>query len=77
MSDQSDRPAGSTGGCGCQGAGPILTDFMKRMAPDEQVRQHFRTARIEFLKGLRAIIDQRIDDLSKSQQPKGSKIVVE
>lgn len=63
-------------GCACMGAGPTLTEVFRRMGPSEPVRQHFQNARIEFLKGIRALIDERIADLSKAEQ-KGAKIVVE
>jgi hypothetical protein len=76
MENQSDRPAG-TGGCGCQGTGPILTDFIRKMGPSDDVKQHFRNARVEILKGLRAMLDEKIECLSRAAQAKGSKIVVE
>ncbi|HET8924588.1 MAG TPA: hypothetical protein VFN26_16515 [Candidatus Acidoferrum sp.] len=40
------------------------------------VREHFTNSRIEFLKGIRAIIDSRIEHLSKASQ-RGTKIAVE
>lgn len=40
------------------------------------VKQHFTNSRIEFLKGIRAIIDSRIEHLSGAAQP-GTKIAVE
>lgn len=40
------------------------------------VQQHFNNSRIEFLKGLRAIIDNRIQHLSSASQ-RGTKIAVE
>lgn len=63
--------------CGCMGAGPMISDMLRRLGPDEEVRQHFRNARIEFLKGIREMIDRRIGELSKQTQQKGSKVVVE
>ena len=42
----------------------------------DQVREHFNNSRIEFLKGIRAIIDHRIEQLSKTPQH-GTKIAVE
>ena len=42
-----------------------------------QVREHFQNSRIEFLKGLRAIIDSRIEHLSQTGQQHGTKIAVE
>jgi hypothetical protein len=41
-----------------------------------QVREHFTNSRIEFLKGIRAIIDSRIEHLSQTGQ-RGTKIAVE
>jgi hypothetical protein len=64
-------------GCACMGAGPVFTDMLRRLGPDEEVRQHFRNARIEFLKGIREMIDKRIGELSKQTQQKGAKVVVE
>ena len=40
------------------------------------VREHFTNSRIEFLKGIRAIIDSRIEHLSRGGQ-RGTKIAVE
>jgi hypothetical protein len=41
-----------------------------------EVREHFTNSRIEFLKGIRAVIDSRIEQLSKTSQH-GTKIAVE
>ncbi len=41
-----------------------------------EVREHFANSRIEFLKGIRAIIDRRIAHLSTAAQH-GTKIAVE
>jgi hypothetical protein len=44
----------------------------------EKTREHFRTARIEFLKGLRNLLDERIESLSKeTPAQKGAKISVD
>jgi hypothetical protein len=40
------------------------------------VREHFTKSRIEFLKGIRAVIDSRIEHLSNTGQ-RGTKIAVE
>jgi hypothetical protein len=42
-----------------------------------EVRQHFTNSRIEFLKGIRAVIDSRIEHLSKTTSTQGTKIAVE
>ncbi len=61
--------------CLCQGAGPALTEFLRRLGPPEEAREHFETARMEVLKGLRALIDARIQHFSKARS-KGEKIEV-
>ena len=43
----------------------------------EATRDHFRSSRIEFLKGVRSILDQRIDHLSRHVEPKGTHVTVE
>ena len=67
---QASRP------CLCQGAGPALSDLMRRLGPPAEARRHFDTARLEFLKGLRALLDARIARCSKARA-KGEKIKVE
>ena len=62
--------------CLCQGAGPALTEFLRRLGPPGEARQHFETARLEILKGLRAILDARIEQVAKTGR-KGKKIAVE
>jgi hypothetical protein len=42
----------------------------------EATRDHFRNSRVEFLKGLRSILDQRIAYLSR-EETKGTKVTVE
>ncbi|MEO8025324.1 MAG: hypothetical protein ABI823_02565 [Bryobacteraceae bacterium] len=64
------------GNCVCGGAGPSLSDFLRSLGPSASVREHFDKSRIEFLKGLRAIIDNRIAEMSKAE-PKGTKVNVE
>ena len=62
--------------CLCMGTGPALSDLLRRLGPPEQARRHFETARLELLKGLRAILDARIEQVSKRGR-KGEKIEVE
>jgi hypothetical protein len=40
-------------------------------------RDHFRNSRIEFLKGLRSLIDERIERLSRHAEPKGTSVPVD
>jgi hypothetical protein len=55
----------------CTTALPIL----ERMWSDA-TRDHFRNSRIEFLKGIRSLIDDRIAHLSR-EETKGTHVVVE
>lgn len=75
-----EETAGATqasGCCGCAGVGPMVSEFFRRFGPPEGARHHFQQARIEFLKGIRAVIDQRINDLSRSAPSKGTHVTVE
>jgi hypothetical protein len=64
------------GPCLCEGAGPALSDLLRRLGPPEPARRHFQAARVELLKGLRALIDARLERLSRPAR-KGEKIEVE
>lgn len=77
MSEQSTQQnAGQSGAyerCLCREVVDQMRDFL---GVSPQVREHFTNSRIEFLKGIRAIIDSRIEQLSKTS-PAGTKIAVE
>jgi len=62
--------------CVCRGAGPVLSELLERLAPPAAARGHFETARVEFLKGLRALLDARIEQGSRPRA-KGERISVE
>lgn len=53
-----------------------LKQFLRSLEPSPEVIEHFRNARIEMLKGVRQIIDNRIEHLSRPGH-RGRKIVVE
>jgi hypothetical protein len=74
MKKNTKSAAGGT--CACQGVGPAMTELLQRLAPPEEVRRHFDAARVEFLKGLRALIDARIEGLTKPKA-RGQAIKVE
>ncbi len=61
------------GRCLCR---EVLDQFRENFGISENVREHFTTSRIEFLKGIRAVIDNRIESLGKAGQ-RGTKIAVE
>lgn len=64
--------------CWCEGLGEEFSRMASRLGPSEEVQGHFRTARMEFLKGLRAMIDERIEKASRAQQAsKGSTITID
>jgi hypothetical protein len=54
----------------------LLDQFRIRLGVSPQVRQHFVNSRIEFLKAIREVINDRIEHLSKKAEP-GAKIPVE
>ena len=55
----------------CETAIPMLEKCWS-----EATRDHFRNSRVEFLKGIRSLIDDRIAHLSK-EEPKGTHVTVE
>jgi len=56
----------------CQTAIPLVEKLWS-----EATRDHFRNSRLEFLKGLRSLIDDRIAYLSREAEPKGTHVTVE
>jgi hypothetical protein len=87
MSDSAEQTTSErSGGCGtggqclCAGAGPAVTGavshMMRQYGPSEPVRRHFSQARLEILKGLRALLDQRIEEIQKPPS-RGSKVTVD
>jgi hypothetical protein len=65
------RPAAET--CLCREAQRLVAQIFRLPEP---TRQHLRNSRIEFLKAVRSLIDERIAQLSRAES-KGSKVVVE
>ena len=54
----------------------IVNQFREIFSVSPKVQEHFTNSRIEFLKGIRAVIDSRIEHLSNTGQH-GTKIAVE
>ena len=73
MSESGTKPGCD---CGCMGAGPALTDFLRRVGPSDAVSQHFRNAHLEMMKGLRTFLDEQIEKRSKPPSH-GTRITVE
>ncbi len=55
----------------------IVDQMRDCLGVSPEVRQHFANSRIEFLKAIRTLLDQRIERLSRSSTPTGSHITVE
>jgi len=56
----------------CQVARPFLRNLWS-----DATKNHFRNSRVEFLKGMRSLLDERIDRLSGRDQQKGQHVTVE
>ena len=77
MKTKNKRTSGRTSGpCLCRETGELLCELLRRLGPPEPARRHFDAARLEFLKGLRAVLDARIAQVSK-RGARGEKINVE
>lgn len=70
-----ENTSGAAPRSGCVVCGTIVP-MLDRMWT-EATRDHFRNARVEFLKGIRSLIDNRIERLSKVEPKGGTRVVVE
>ncbi len=43
----------------------------------DATKDHFRNSRVEFLKGIRSLIDDRIEHLTRNEESKGTHVPVE
>ena len=62
--------------CYCMDAREMLSRVTEVFGIPEDVSDHFRQARIEVLKGIRGILDHRIERLSRMNR-KGTRVTVE
>ncbi len=70
--EQNNTTAGAHAGCFvCETALP----FLRNIVP-EDTRRHLRNARIEFLKGVRTLIDHKIGHLA-GQEARGTHVPVD
>jgi hypothetical protein len=70
--DENLTAAAPRGGCFlCNVVLPMIDQMWSQMTND-----HFRNARVEFLKGIRALVDKNIDALTRHES-KGTRVVVE
>jgi hypothetical protein len=65
-----------SGECLCMGAGPQATAVLKSLTLGPAT-EHFRNSRIEFLKGLRSLLDSRIEKLQRRESRKGTSVPVD
>jgi len=70
---QTASPSAKQERCVCR---EVMDHFREAFGVPPEVREHFNNSRIEFLKGIRAIIDSRIEQLSRPSTH-GTKIAVE
>jgi hypothetical protein len=64
------------GECLCMGAGPQATAILKSITMGGAT-EHFKKSRIEFLKGLRSLLDSRIEKLQTKEKPRGTSVPVD
>jgi len=72
MSEETEHAQGH---CICCEATSAIRKFFRARCASDQVSEHFRQSRIEFLKGIRTLLDERIEHLGRPR--KGTRVVVE
>ena len=76
MNEQTAQTHQASGCIFCE-ASDHMRKFFRNVGPSEEVSNHFRQSRVEFLKGIRRIIDERIERVNKGGAPRGTHVVVE
>ena len=75
MSDQPSAPPTATERCVCREVADHLRELLQPRS--EAAREHFRNSRLELLKAVRTLIDERIEHLSATAPAPGAKVPVE
>jgi len=75
MSENDSQKTAESQNCLCMGMGPQITEMARHLVPGS-TREHFRNARVEVLKGIRTLIDRRIEQLTRTTA-KGTPISVD
>jgi len=70
----SEQQAGARDRCVCE---QVIGHIQDALGVSSEVRQHLMNSRIEFLKAVRAVLDERIERLSQKHNSHGTKIAVE
>ena len=76
MNEQSQTGSQTQQDCFCGGAGPKFTHKVNEFR-SKATAEHFRNSGVEFLKGIRSIVDAGIDYLSHNSQTRGTTVNVE
>ncbi|MBY0506144.1 MAG: hypothetical protein K2X03_19665 [Bryobacteraceae bacterium] len=64
--------------CVCSGVGPELSRAVRQaLNVPEAANEHFRNASVEVLKGLRELLDHRIEKMSRPDASRGTKLAVD
>lgn len=64
--------------CVCSGIGPDLSRAVRQaLNVPEAASEHFKNASVEVLKGLRELLDHRIEKLSRPEAARGTKLAVD
>jgi hypothetical protein len=72
MDEKTEQTSSHRGGCLFCTTLPVIEKMWSDATGD-----HFRHSRIEFLKGLRSLLDTKISHLSKEQPQAGAHVTVE
>jgi hypothetical protein len=75
--NQSHQTAGHPGGCMCCKAKGMIGRVFREFGPSGEATDHFRQSRVEFLKGIRRLVDDQIERASRDPHARGSRIVVD
>ena len=62
--------------CICVGLGPELTQLLRKLSPSDETWQQLRSAELELLKAVRALLDERIRALTRESE-RGVKVTIE
>jgi hypothetical protein len=53
--------------------GRVFSWFEKKAGPGSEFMDHMRRSKIEFLRGIKTLVDSKIEEMEKKQSPKGRK----
>lgn len=63
--------------CLCMGLGPELTQLIGRLSGQDDVCQQVKSAWIEVLRSVQALIEAHLASLTREQETKGTRVTVE